>query len=454
MLAEVRALLGARLASGLALSALATVVGFQVYELTKSPLALGFLGLVEAIPALTLSLYGGHLADRRDRRTIVLVATGALVISALGLAFISRPESGLGLPAILAVIFVTGVAAGLLRPAQSAFEAQVVPLQYAATGTSWLSTVSLTGNIVGPALGGIAYALFGVTATYVYMAVLLAIEVGCYTLIARKPLPPPVVGESIRQSVALGVRHVLRSEALIGSMALDLFAVLFGGAIALLPIFATDILHVGPIGLGLLRTAPSIGALVVMLVATRRPPMRRAGSSLLVAVAGFGVSIIVFALSTNFFLSFVALFFSGLTDGISMIIRSVILRVMSPEHLRGRIASVNWIFIGASNEVGAFESGVAASLLGTVPSVVAGGVVTLLVVAFVAFRAPGLRRLDLARHIARRGRARRPRDGPADPRFAFRRGRSRGRRYRARRTLTGPTNTSSGRKLSVAVACG
>ena len=395
-----RALLGARLASALALSALATIVGFQVYELTKSPLALGLLGLVEAIPALTLSLYGGHLADRRDRRQIIIFATIALVVAALALAFISRPESGLGLAAILAVIFLTGIAAGLLRPAQSAFEAQVVPIQYAATGASWLSTVSLSGNIVGPAIGGIVAAIFGVTVTYIYMAALLCIEVGCYLLIARKPAPPPVVGESIRQSVALGVRYVLHSEALIGSMALDLFAVLFGGAIALLPIFATDILHVGPAGLGLLRTAPSIGALVVMLAATRRPPMRHAGSALLLAVAGFGVSIIVFALSTNFLLSFVALFFSGLTDGISMIIRSVILRIMSPEHLRGRIASVNWIFIGASNEIGAFESGIAASLLGTVPSVVAGGVMTLLIVAFVAVRAPGLRRLNLARYIA------------------------------------------------------
>jgi MFS family permease len=397
---EVRALVGARLASGLALSAVVTIVGLQVYELTSSALSLGLLGLVEAIPALTLSLYGGHLADRRDRRSIVLVATGALVASALALAWISRPESGLGLAAILAVIFVTGVAAGLLRPAQSAFEAQVVPLQYAATGASWLSTVSQTGNIVGPVLGGVSYALFGVTATYVLIGVLLAVEISCYALIARKPMPPPILGESIRESVTVGVRHVLRSEALIGSMALDLFAVLFGGAIALLPIFATDILHVGPIGLGLLRTAPSVGALMVMLAATRRPPMRRAGPALLLSVAGFGISIIVFALSTNFFLSFIALFFSGLTDGISMIIRSVILRVMSPEHLRGRIASVNWIFIGASNEVGAFESGVAASLFGTVPSVVAGGVVTLLVVAFVALRAPGLRRLNLERHIA------------------------------------------------------
>jgi len=396
---EFRALLAARLAGSLALAALATIVGYQVYELTKSPLALGGLGLVEAIPALTLSLYGGHLADRRDRRSIVLLTTAVLVVCSVGLAWIARPESGLGLAAILLVIFVSGLASGLLQPAASAFEAQVIPLEFAAAGASWLSSVWQAGSIVGPVIGGIAYAILGPTATYGIVAALLAIEVGCTALIARKPVPVPALGESMRQSIGLGIRYVMRTEAMLGSMALDLFAVLFGGAIALLPIFATDILHVGPVGLGVLRTAPSIGALLVMLIATRRPPMRRAGSALLVSVAGFGLSILVFAISTNFYLSLFALVMSGFTDGISMIIRSLILRVLSPEELRGRIASVNWIFIGASNQLGAFESGVAASLLGTVPSVVAGGIVTLLVVATVAIRAPGLRHLDLARKV-------------------------------------------------------
>ncbi len=394
-----RALLGARLANGLALSALATVVGYQVYLLTRSPLALGWLGLVEAIPAISLSLYGGHVADRRDRRSIVLVSSLVGVACVLGLAGISIEGSGLGLEAILAVIFASGVAIGFLRPALSAFEAQVIPLEFAATGASWLSSVWQTGAIIGPVLGGIAYALVGVTWTYVLIAGLVAAETGCIALIGRKPLPPPSVGESIRASLASGLAYVRRSEALLGSMALDLFAVLFGGAIALLPIFASDILHVGPVGLGLLRTAPAVGALTIMLVATRQPPMRRAGPVLLVAVAGFGLSILVFAVSTNFYLSLAALFASGLTDGISVIIRNVILRVLSPEHLRGRIASVNWVFIGASNEIGAFESGLAASLFGTVPSVIAGGFVTLAVVALVAVRAPALRRLDLASHI-------------------------------------------------------
>jgi MFS family permease len=204
-------------------------------------------------------------------------------------------------------------------------------------------------------------------------------------------------GESMIQSVMAGIRFVRRSRVLLGSMSLDLFAVFFGGAIALLPVFATDILDVGPAGLGLLRTAPSIGALAVMLVATRRPPSRRAGPALLICVAGFGVSMLVFGLSTTFWLSMVALFFSGVTDGVSMIIRMSIGRIFTPDALRGRVSSVNWVFIGASNELGAFESGFLARILGTVPSVVAGALVTLGVVGFVAATVPELRRLNLDR---------------------------------------------------------
>ena len=213
-------------------------------------------------------------------------------------------------------------------------------------------------------------------------------------------MPPPVPGESIWQSLTQGVRYVFNQQVLVGSMALDLFAVLFGGAMALLPIFAEDILHVGAGGLGILRTAPALGAMLVMAVATRRPPTKRAGRNLLWCVAGFGVSMIVFGLSQNFILSLVALFFSGLFDGVSMIIREVIVRVFSPEEMRGRIASVSWIFIGASNELGAFESGVVARLIGAAPSDIAGGSVTLLVVALVAATLPKLRHLSLPTETA------------------------------------------------------
>ncbi len=391
---EFRALLGARLTSNLAGGALATVVAFQTYQITRDPLSLGWLGLVEAIPALSLVLFGGHVADRRDRRTIVLVASVVVTLCAVLFAVLSATGS-LGLLGILAVIFVTGIASGFERPALSAFEAQVIPRSQAVRGVSFSSSVSQTGSIVGPALGGIAIAVIDLPATYALIAVLLAISTGCLALISAKPMPERIAGVPFSQALLGGIRYVAGSPTLIGSMALDMFAVFFGGAIALLPIFASDILHVGPVGLGVLRTAPSVGALLVMLIATRRPPSRHAGATLLIAVAGFGVSMIVFGLSTIFWVSLVALFMSGVTDGISMIIRQTIVRVLSPDRIRGRVSSVNWVFIGASNELGAFESGVAARLLGTATSVIAGAVLTLGVVALVTATVPSLRRLDL-----------------------------------------------------------
>ncbi|MFL5646711.1 MAG: MFS transporter [Chloroflexota bacterium] len=393
---DFRALLGARLTNSLATSALATVVGFQVYAITGDPLALGWLGLVEAIPALSLVLFGGHVADRRDRRMIILVTSTVVTASAWALALLSL-DAALTLVPILAVIFVTGLASGFERPALTAFEAQVIPLEQAVQGVSYQSSVSLTGSILGPVVGGIAVAVIGLVGSYGLIGGLLAISTVCLFVIPKKPMPEVVPGESMMQSLSGGVRYVSRTPALIGSMALDLFAVFFGGAIALLPVFATDILHVGPAGLGILRTAPSLGALGVMLIATRRPPSRHAGRTLLISVAGFGVSMIVFGLSTTFILSWVALFFSGVTDGLSMVIRNTILRVLSPERIRGRVASVNWVFIGASNELGAFESGIAASVFGTVPAVVGGGFITLIVVGAVAVTVPTLRRLDIGR---------------------------------------------------------
>ena len=382
-LREFRALLGARSTNALATSALATVVAFQTYDITRDPLALGWLGLVEAIPALSLVIFGGHLADRRDRRAIVIVASTVVTISAAVLAALSA-AGVLTLAGILAVIFATGVASGFERPALTALEAQVVPRDQATRGISMLSSVSQSGAILGPAVGGIAIAIVGIPVTYAGIAVLLAISTGCLALVSRKPIPGRIEGEPMIQS-------------LLGAMALDLFAVFFGGAIALLPIVATDILHVGSVGLGVLRTAPSVGALLVMLVATRRPPSRHAGRTLLFCVGGFGLSMIVFGSSTVFAVSLAALFFAGVTDGVSMIIRSTILRVLSPERIRGRVASVNWVFIGASNELGAFESGVAARLFGTVPSVIGGGILTLAVVGAIAWLVPELRSLDLDR---------------------------------------------------------
>jgi MFS family permease len=396
---EIRAFLAATLTNSLATSALATVVGFQVWQMTGDPLSLGWLGLVEAIPALGLVLFGGHVADRRDRRSIILVTGTVAAIAAVLLALIALDVEQLGVLAIYGAVFLIGIASGFERPALSAFEIQVIPADLAAKGASWAASLSEVGAVVGPAAGGVCVAVLGIPATYLIVAALLLLGPACVALIARKPVPQPVVRESLRTSLAGGLRYVFHNQCLVGSMALDLFAVLFGGAIALLPAFADGILHAGPVGLGMLRTAPSIGALGVMLVATRRPPTTRSGAVLLACVGGFGVSMLVFAVSTDFVLSFVALCVSGITDGVSMIIRRLIVRVMSPEELRGRISSVSWVFIGASNEIGAFESGVAASLLGIVPSVIAGAAVTLAVAGLVSVLAPELRGLDLGERL-------------------------------------------------------
>jgi len=391
---EFRAFLVLRYLFAFSGSAFATVVGFQTYVITGDPLALGTLGLVEAIPALSLMLFGGHFADRRDRRSIVIATSVVATACAAILAMVSESGS-VTLLWILAVVFIAGVASGFERPAITAFEAQIIPREYAVKGVSYVSSVSELGMILGPTVGGILAAVIGVAWTYGAIAVLNAVAIGCILLIRRKPMPEVDESESLVESVLGGWRYVQRTPALLGSMALDLFAVFFGGAMALLPVFATDILHVGAAGLGVMRTAPSVGALLAMLISTRRPPSRRAGATLIVCVAGFGVSMIVFGLSTVFWLSLVALFFAGVTDGVSMVIRSTILRVLSPERLRGRVASVNWVFIGASNELGAFESGVAARIFGTVPAVVGGAILTLGVVGLVAVLVPTLRTLDL-----------------------------------------------------------
>jgi MFS family permease len=394
-LPEFRYLLLSRFFQTLGTRALYITINYQIYEITKDPLALGWMGLIEAIPALSLALIGGHFADRNDRRKIVLMAMVVQVLSATLFAVISFQSS----PSILylyAIIFAMGVARGFGDPAVSAFEAQVIPVQVFAKASAWSSSMWQALSIIGPAMGGILYANFGAAGTYLFAALCLGLSFVGMLLIAAKPKPVPPEGEGIWQSISAGVQYVKRDQVLLGSMALDLFAVLFGGAIALLPIFAEDILKVGPVGYGFMQAAPSIGALLVMLYATRRPPLQHAGRNLLVSVAGFGVSIIMFALSTSFVVSFIALIFTGIFDGISMVIRTTIVRVLSPEHMRARIASVSWIFIGASNEIGAFESGVAAKLLGTSPSVFWGGVVTLLVVLITSFSAPKLRKLDLS----------------------------------------------------------
>ncbi len=397
-LAEFRYLLLTRLCSSLAGSALVIVIGYQVYQLTHDPLALGLLGLIEAIPALSLALLGGHFADRHDRRRIVLITQAVLLVCVLSYVFISLDVSRLGMTALYAVAFVVGTARGFANPASSAFEAQVIPQRWYAQAAAIMSSAGTVVSITGPVLGGLSYAAFGPTVTFSLISVAFALSFIGLLLIAPKPMPPAAADESIWQSIAAGVKYVWNDQILIGAMSLDLFAVLFGGAIALLPVFASDILKTGPAGYGILQAAPTVGVLLSSLWCARTPPMRNTGRTLLVCVAGFGVSIIAFGLSRDMVLSWLALMGTGIFDGVSMVIRSTIVRTFSPEAMRARIASVEWIFIGASNEVGAFESGVSAKLLGTAASVVAGGMVTLFVVGMVTWRARKLRNLSMHAH--------------------------------------------------------
>lgn len=392
-----RAFLVANCLERFAAAAMTVLLGFQVYDLTHDPLNLGWLGLTEAIPGLTLVLYGGHIADIYSRRRIVLATTALLAVLAAGIAVLSGARPSGALAAVFAVAFLSGVIRAFENPAASGLEAQVVPLAQLMRGVSLLATTGRLADVLGPVAGGFAWAALGPEGTYTVIAVIFALA--CLALmLGVGDIPMQHVAEDgigMFRRILDGIRYVFRDQLLVGSMALDLFAVFFGGATALLPVFATDILHVGSVGFGFLRAASGAGALVAAVLAGRFFPARRAGQALHWVIGGFGASIVVFGLSRSLALSLAALFVAGVCDGTSVIIRRAIMRLASPEALRGRISAVRSIFVGSSNEVGAFESGVAASLMGASAAVWSGGLATIAIVAFTAWRAPKLRRLDL-----------------------------------------------------------
>jgi MFS family permease len=371
-----------------------------MYDLTKDPLALGLIGLAEALPALSTALYAGHVADQKDRRTITLVALGVLVLCSVALWVLAGPTP-LGIAslttnritAIYGVIIVSGVARAFLQPARQALSAELVPRALFKNAITWRSGTWQLASVAGPALGGLLYALGGTLLAYAVDAALMLTAVLILLSIRHRSPVREGRGEGVWDSVAGGVRFVVREPVILGALTLDLFSVLFGGAVALLPIFAAEILHVGPIGLGVLRAAPAAGAVAMSLVLARHHDFEHTGHTLLWAVAGFGVCMIGFGLSTTFWLSLALLFVAGLCDMVSVVIRSTLLQSRTPEGMLGRVSSVNQLFIGSSNEIGMFESGVTARWFGTAPSVVIGGCATLLVVGSVAWFVPVLRRL-------------------------------------------------------------
>ncbi len=379
----------------LAIQVQAVAVAWQVYELTKDPLALGAIGLAEVIPFVCSVLFAGHVADTRDRRLVAAISlTAMLLLGALLLLPGLVDDFPLPLLLLYAVVTFGGVARSFLTTARQALIGEVVPHSLLGDGVRWRNAVFEGSCVVGPALAGLLWAAGGPTLTYSVMTGFFALSLaGCLAIDVPKSLrtrePEPVL-----RSLRAGIDFMLGRRLLLGAFTLDLFAVLFGGAVALLPVFAAEILHVGPVGLGLLRAAPSLGAVLMSVIMLALPPVRRAGPLLYASFAVFGLATIAFGLSTSFMLSCLFLLIIGGADAVNVIIRQTILQTGTPPALMGRVSAVTAVFIGCSNELGAFESGAAARLLGTVGAVVFGGVATFGVMAGVAWRFPEIWRLD------------------------------------------------------------
>ena len=371
------------------------VVSWQIYDITHDPLSLGLIGLSEALPFISAALYAGHVADIGNRQRISISALFVLVVCGLvllGLSALPAASFGRNVWPFYGVIAVSGLARSFLQPARNALGAEIVSRDLYHNAISWRSSTWQAAAVIGPAVGGLLYGFSGARVAYVVQAILMGIAFLTFARIEYTPSPRESVDAMpVTQSLTLGLRFVFAQPVLLGALTLDLFSVLLGGAEALLPVFADQILHVGPQGLGILRAAPAVGAVVMALALAHRPPFRRAGPTLLFAVAGFALCIVGFGFSRSFGLSIALLVLSGMFDNISVLIRSTLVQTLTPPDLLGRVSSVNSIFIGSSNEIGAFESGVAARLLGTVPAVVLGGLASLGVVGIVAATIPKLR---------------------------------------------------------------
>ena len=360
------------------------IVGWQIYDLTHNVLWLGFIGLVEVIPQVTVSLFAGHYSDIWNRHKIIKYTSLLLILGAVILLIYSSDAAffsqRFGIFPLFITIFLTGLARGILSPAQVALMGQLIPRNMYANAAIWNSANWQLAAVLGPAIGGIVYGFFGIVTAYslvlglysVSFFMLLFVKVGKHEVAASS--------EGVVSRIRSGISFVFQTPELLGAFTLDMFAVLFGGAVAMLPVFASDILFIGPEGLGLLRACPAIGATIMAVVLMFQPPVKDTGKVLFISVTGFGLCMIGFALSRSYLLSGLLLIMSGGFDNVSVVIRGTILQLFTPDHMRGRVASVNSIFIGSSNELGAFESGVTARLMGLVPSVVFGGIMTLAVV--------------------------------------------------------------------------
>lgn len=392
---DFRAYLGMRFFFTFAYQMQAVVIGFYIYQITHSKLALGYIGLCEAIPAISIALYGGYIADKYEKRKLLFLIFAVVLFASLTIFVVTLNSmshyvhTGWIIPIIYVMIFFNGVARAFYGPATFAIYAQSIPKELYPNGSTWSSSAWQVATILGPAAGGLIFGHWGITPTFVIINILLVVSMVLVYLLKSYP-PVYIPKESIYESLSAGIKFVFHNKMMLGAMSLDLFSVFFGGAIALLPVFAHDILKVGSEGLGLMRATSSLGAVLTMLAMTRFSPMNRPWRNLLIAVAGFGLSILCFGLSKSFYLSLIFLFTEGAFDSISVIIRGTIMQLLTPDHMRGRVSAVNSMFIGSSNEIGAFESGSAAELLGTVPAVIFGACMTLVVVTVTFFKTKNL----------------------------------------------------------------
>jgi len=381
------------------------VIEWQVYSITKDPLSLGIIGLMEIIPAFSMALFAGHIVDQKEKRNLLALCTGLFSLISLGL-FLLTTDSILNswstntvLYAIYGLVFFGGFLRSFFGPTIFSLVAMLVPKKIYHNAATWSSSTWKTASVSGALCGGFFIGWIGVDKTLSIVFILVVLSFITLFQIKKKPILNTKIGEPIKESLKAGIKFVFQNKAILGTLTLDMIAVLFGGTVAILSVFAQDVLEVGPEGFGILNASISIGSILTMLLTTYIPIHRSTGKKMLISVFIFGVSIIAFGLSSIFWVSILALFVSGAADGISMVIRQTILQLKTPDEMRGRVSSVNSMFVGSSNELGAFESGLAAKILGPVAAVVFGGTMTLITVVTTGIVSPTIRNLDLTEEI-------------------------------------------------------
>lgn len=381
------------------------VIEWQVFSMTKDPLSLGIIGLMEIIPAFSMALFAGHIVDQKEKKKLFSICIAAFSLISLGLFWLTTDdvinnwEQKYILYGIYALVFFGGFLRSFFGPIVFSLVALIVPKNIYPNAATWSTSTWKTAGVLGALFGGFLISWIGVDNTLCLVFILVMLSLVFSFLLKKKPILNKKVGEPIMQSLKAGVTFVFNNKAILGALTLDMIAVLFGGTVAILSVFAQDVLKVGSEGFGILNASISLGSILTMFITTYIPVNRNTGKKLLISVFLFGISIIVFGLSSFFWLSVFALFVSGAADGISMVIRQTILQLKTPDDMRGRVSSVNSMFVGSSNELGAFESGLAAKLLGPVKAVVFGGTMTLLTVVTIGIKNPTLRDLDLTKDI-------------------------------------------------------